>query len=230
MATIIIDDITIEVIRKRIKHIYLSVRPPGGCVRMTVPARMNQETIIAFARSKLDWIRKQQAKLRARPVQPAFTYVNGESHFFFGKPYVLNVIETGGRPRVALSAAGVMNLYVRPDSTRDEREKVLAAWYRRQLKTAIPAYIEKWEKELGVSVKEWNVRKMKTKWGSCNIQARRLWFNLELVKKNRRCLEYVVVHEMLHLLERYHNARFYAYLTRYLPDWKAIRRELNGLG
>ncbi|NLM37122.1 MAG: M48 family metallopeptidase [Firmicutes bacterium] len=228
MATIFIDDLAIEVIRKRIKHIYISVRPPAGCVRMTVPARLNEETIIGFARSKLDWIRKQQAKLRARPVQPAFAFINGESHFFFGQPYLLNVIETGGRPRVALSAAGVMDLYVRPGSTREERQKVLHAWYRRQLKAAIPVYLDKWEKEIGVSVREWNVRQMKTKWGSCNIQARRLWFSLELAKKSRRCLEYVIVHEMLHLLERYHNARFYGYLTKYLPDWKEIRKELNG--
>ena len=230
MAKLIIDDLEVEVIRKKVENIYLSVRPPAGCVRMTVPSRLDPETIIFFARSKLDWIRKQQAKIRARPVQPVLEYVNGESHLYFGKPYVLKVIETSGRQRVELSAEGFMNIYVRANSTKDERQKVLLAWYRRQLKAAIPAYIEKWEKEIGVSVREWKVRQMKTRWGSCNIQARRIWLNLELVKKSPRCLEYIIVHEMIHLLERYHNARFYGYLTKYLPDWKERRKELNGLG
>lgn len=227
MAKLMIGDLEIEVIRKKIKHIYLSVHPPTGSVRMTVPARMAQETILFFARSKVDWIRKQQAKIQARPVQPVLEYVNGENHLYFGKPYVLKVIETNGRQRVELSTDGVMNLYVRPNSTKDERQKVLQEWYRWQLKAAIPPYIEKWEKEIGVSVQAWNVRQMKTKWGSCNIQARRIWLSLELVKKNPCCLEYIIVHEMIHLLERYHNARFYGYLTKYLPDWPEIRKELN---
>ncbi|NLC54113.1 MAG: M48 family metallopeptidase [Firmicutes bacterium] len=230
MAKLILDDLEVEVIRKNIKHIYLSVQPPGDRVRMTVPSRIDQETIVIFARSKLDWIRKQQAKLRARPVQPDFEYVNGESHLYFGKPYLLKVVATSGRQRVELSAEGSMNLYVRPSSTRDERQRVLRVWYRRQLQAAIPTYIEKWEKRIGVSVQEWKVRQMKTKWGSCNIQARRIWLNLELVKKSPRCLEYIIVHEMIHLLERYHNARFYSYLTKYLPDWKERRKELNSSG
>ncbi len=230
MAKLRIDDFEVEVRWKKVKHLYLSVQPPAGHVRMTVPTGTERETILFFVRAKRDWIRKQQAKMRARLVQPVLAYVSGESHYFFGRPYVLNVIETSSRQRVVLSAGRFMNLYVRPNSTTDERRKILIAWYRRQLKAAIPAYLEKWEKVIGVSVREWKVRQMKTKWGSCNIQARRIWLNLELAKKSPRCLEYVIVHEMIHLLERHHNARFYRYLTEHLPDWKAIRTELNSLG
>lgn len=227
MAKLLIGDLEIEVIRKRIKHIYLSVHPPTGHVRMAVPLRMDAETIAFYARSKLAWIKKQQAKIGARPAQPAPEYVSGEQHLFWGNRYKLEVIETTGRPRVEVNAAPLMRLYVRPHSTKEERQKVLLEWYRQQLKALIPAYIGKWERVIGVSVREWKVRQMKTKWGSCNITARRIWLNLELAKKNPRCLEYIIVHEMIHLLERYHNARFYDYLDQYLPDWKERRAELN---
>lgn len=227
MAKLLIDDVEIEVIRKKVKRIYLSVYPPAGYVRMTVPARLDNETIIFFARSKLAWVKRQQAKIRARPRPPAPDYVNGETHLFFGRPYILQVLETTGRPRVEFSADQSIILHVRPNSTKDERQKLLNAWYRRQLQAVIPAYLQKWQKEIGVTVQEWGIRKMKTKWGSCNIQARRIWLNLELAKKSPRCLEYIIVHEMIHLLERYHNDRFYGYLTKYLPGWKEIKKELN---
>lgn len=223
-----LDDVEIEVVRKKVKHLYLSVRPPAGQVRMTVPARLSQETILAFARAKLAWIKKQQAKIQARPFPPLPDYVNGETHFFFGQPYVLQVLDTPGRPRVELNAGeALLFLYVRPRSTKAEREKLLNTWYRRQLKAVVPAYLEKWQQKIGVTVKEWGIKRMKTRWGSCNTRDRRIWLNLELVKRSPRCLEYIIVHELVHLLERYHNHRFYAYLDRYLPDWKGIKKELR---
>ncbi|NLY90823.1 MAG: M48 family metallopeptidase [Firmicutes bacterium] len=227
MANLRVDDLEIEVIRKKVRHIYISLLPPAGNVRMTVPAHLDHEMILSFARAKLDWIKRQQAKILARPLPPVPDYINGETHYFFGHPYELQVLETTGRPRVELNAGQSIILFVRPQSTKEERQKLLYAWYRRQLQAVIPGYLQKWQEVIGVTVKEWGVKRMKTKWGSCNIQARRIWLNLELVKKSPHCLEYIIVHELIHLLERYHNRRFYAYLTQYLPGWKEIKKELN---
>ncbi|HHT49695.1 MAG TPA: M48 family metallopeptidase [Firmicutes bacterium] len=223
----IIDDLEIEVVRKKIKHLYLSVSPPAGNVRMTVPARLDHETITFFARSKLAWIKRQQAKILARPCPPVLDYVHGETHYFFGRPYRLQVLETTSRQRVEYSADQGLILYVRPNSTKERRQKLLNDWYRQQLRAAIPTFLEKWQKEIGVTIGEWGIKRMKTKWGSCNLQARRIWLNLELAKKSPRCLEYIIVHELVHVLERKHNNRFYGYLTKYLPDWKEIKKELN---
>ena len=227
MAKLCIDDLEIEVIPKKIKNIYLSVRPPDGHVRMSVPAKMDQETISFFARSKLPWIKKQRAKILARPAQLVPEYVSGEHHFLFGVSYELKVTAQTGRTQVELDEDQHINLTVPPGSTREQRQKVMMDWYRRQLKAVIPQYLEKWEREIGVAVRECRVRRMKTKWGTCNIRDRRIWLNLELVKKSPACLEYIIVHELIHLLERYHNDRFYAYLTRYLPTWKQLKKELN---
>ncbi|HBR35465.1 MAG TPA: M48 family peptidase [Firmicutes bacterium] len=227
MAKLCIDDLEIEVIRKKIKNIYLSVRPPDGHVRMSVPAKMDQETISFFARSKLPWIKKQRAKILDRPAQLVPEYVSGEHHFLFGVSYELKVTEQTGRTQVELDKNQYINLTVPPGSTQERRQKVMMDWYRRQLKAVIPQYLEKWEREIGVAVRECRVRRMKTKWGTCNIRDRRIWLNLELVKKSPACLEYIIVHELIHLLERYHNDRFYAYLTKYLPTWKQLKKELN---
>jgi len=229
-AKLCLDNVEIEVVRKKVKHLYLSVRPPAGEVRMTVPPSLDRETIISFARAKLAWIKKQQAKILARPFPLAPDYVDGEIHCFFGRPYVLQVLATTGRPRVEVNTgASLLLLFVRPRSTKEERQKLLDAWYRRQLKAVIPGYLEKWQKVTGVAVDEWGVRKMKTKWGSCNIRARRMWLNLELAKKSPRCLEYVILHELVHLLERNHNHRFYTFLDQYLPDWRGRKAELDSL-
>jgi predicted metal-dependent hydrolase len=128
---------------------------------------------------------------------------------------------------VEYSADQGLILYVRPNSTKERRQKLLNDWYRQQLRAAIPTFLEKWQKEIGVTIGEWGIKRMKTKWGSCNLQARRIWLNLELAKKSPRCLEYIIVHELVHVLERKHNNRFYGYLTKYLPDWKEIKKELN---
>lgn len=228
MDNLVIDDIDIEVIKKNIKNINLSVHPPDGRVRLSVPNRMNDDEIRRFAISKLGWIKKQRKKFKEQKRQFPKEFVSGESHHFMGNKYLLNVIETKSKQRVEINNKYI-NLYVRENSTKEKREKIMNEWYREYLKSTIPKYIEKWEKIMNVSVNKWGVKLMKTRWGSCNIRAKRIWLNLELAKKNPRCLEYVVVHEMVHLLERLHNNRFKAYMTKYLPNWKSIQNELNGL-
>ena len=146
-----------------------------------------------------------------------------------GHPYILNVIESKEKQRVELRDRKYMELYIRPGHTKDKREKLLREWYRKELKALIPEYIQKWEKIIGVKVEDWGVKLMKTRWGTCNVRDKRIWINLELAKKNSRCLDYIIVHEMVHLLERKHNEQFKAYMDRFLPNWKSIKKELNGL-
>jgi len=229
MTHLQVGDIEIDLVKKDIKNLHLSVHPPDGRVRISAPVQMNNEAIRLFAISKLSWIKKQRAKFKNQPRQPAREFLSGESHYYQGQRYLLNVITTKKKQRVELDGSSQMNLYVREGARKEQREKVMREWYRRQLKAQIPALIEKWEKRIGVKVNSWGVRQMKTKWGSCNTTAKRIWINLELAKKPPQCLEYIVVHEMVHLLERTHNERFVAYLDQYLPHWRNLKEELNSL-
>ncbi len=227
MNSLQIADIEIEVIRKNIKNIHLSVHPPNGRVRLAVPESMNNESVRLFAISKLSWIKKQKKRFESQEREIPRQFVSGESHYIFGKRYLLNVIETKGKQRVEIANNSYINLYARLGSTKEKREKIVDEWYRSNLKREIPKLIEKWEQLMGVSVCEWNVKKMKTRWGTCNVQAKRIWINLELAKKNPRCLEYIVVHEMVHLLERKHNDRFKSFMDKFLPNWRSIKSEIN---
>lgn len=227
MEKITVSDLEIEVIKKDIKNIHLSVHPPNGRVRLAAPSPTDEDTIRLFVISKLNWIKKQQRELLTQERLSAREFVSGESHYFFGDRYLLNVMKTTGKQHVEVVGKKTMNLYVRDASTALQMERVMNEWYRDELKKVIPHYIEKWEKEMAVHVKDWGIKRMKTKWGSCNIDAQRIWVNLELAKKPPHCLEYVIIHEMVHLLERHHNKRFRAYMDRFLPNWRAIRSELN---
>lgn len=227
MNNIVINDIEIEVIKKNIKNVHLSVHPPAGRVRLAAPENMDEEAIRLFAISKLSWIKKQRKEFDIQERQSIREFLSGESHYFMGTRYLLNVIESSEKQRVELRNKKYMDLYVRPGHTIEKRERIVSQWYREELKRLIPEYIEKWEDTIGVTVNEWGVKLMKTKWGTCNEQDKRIWINLELAKKNPRCLEYIIVHEMVHLLERYHNDRFKAYMDEFLPNWKSIRDELN---
>jgi len=229
MKNIKIEDIDIQVIKKGIKNMYISVHKPDGWVRITAPKRMKDEDIWKFAVSKLGWIKKQRIKYQNLEIQPQKEYVTGEKHYFQGRAYLLNVIYTNKKQKVEIHN-NQMDLYIREDSTREQREKVMIEWYRSQLKEEIPKFIDKWEQVMGVKVNSFGVKQMKTKWGTCNTNAKRIWINLELAKMNPKCLEYIVVHEMVHLLERYHNKRFYAFMDKYLPGWKEIREELKSIG
>lgn len=223
---ITVEDILIEVFRKNIKNLYLTVKPPDGQVRITAPLKVDDERIRLFAISKQDWIKKQQAKLDVQHYQSHKEFISGESHCFKGKIYLLNVIESQSFSKVVIRE-NYLDLYIRRGSEPRQREKILTDWYRQQLKQEIPPLLDYWQKMIGVTVNEWGVKKMKTKWGTCNIQAKRIWLNLELIQKPQHCLEYVLVHELVHLLECHHNQKFYAYMSRFLPHWKTAKEELK---
>ena len=222
-----VSDLTVEVVRKNIKNLHLGVYPPNGRVRVATPLLISDEAVRLAVIGKLGWIKRQQAKFEAQPRQSQREMVSGESHYFLGRRYRLRVVETNAPVKVVLQGNTVLELHVRPATTTEERERALQSWYREQLKLLIPPLLAKWQPVLGVVANDWGVKKMKTRWGSCNIRARHVWFNLELVKKPAQCLEYVVVHELLHLLERNHNDRFKALMDAYLPHWRLIREELN---
>lgn len=223
-----ISGIEIEVVRKAIKHLRLSVSPPAGRVRVSAPLLVSDTEVRALVVAKLDWIRRHQARLAEQPQPFACAMVSGEQHFFQGQRYPLQVIEAQAPPKVVLNGNAMLALYVRPGSDAARRVAILDDWYRRQLKDLLPELIDRWQAVLGVEVAAWGVRKMKTRWGSCNTWARRIWLNLALAQKPPHCLEYVVVHELVHLLEHNHNVRFRRLMDRFLPHWREHRADLNG--
>ena len=228
MEQINLGEIVVDVVQKDIKNIHLCVYPPICHVRIAAPLRMNLDTIRIYAISKLGWIKKQQQKFREQIRETPREYLNKESHYFFGKRYLLRVIELDESPRVRIKHTTI-DLYVRPDSDIQKKHDVMEQWYREQLKELVPSIIQKWEKIMGVSPNEFAIKRMKTKWGTCNREAKRIWLNLELAKKPYPCIEYIVVHEMAHLLERNHNSNFVAIMDNYLPEWKQLKMELNKL-
>jgi len=188
---------------------------------------MDDEAVRLAIISKLAWIKRHQTKFAGQERQSPREFVTGESHYFQGRRYRLNVVYHNGAPKVVISNNTTIDLVVREGSDKSQRQRVLTQWYRRHLKEQIPALIDKWQPVLNISVAEWGVRQMKTKWGTCNIRAHRIWLNLELVKKPVHCLEYIIVHEMLHLLERNHNDRFKLLMDKFMPQWRSYREELN---
>jgi predicted metal-dependent hydrolase len=176
---------------------------------------------------KMPWIRRHQERIAAQPQRPKMEFMSGESHFFLGNPYLLNVIEHNGPTKVLIHQQANIELYVRPNANALQRELILQQWYKTEFQALVPDLLRKWQPILGVTVAEWGIRKMKTRWGSCNTKKARIWLNLELIKKPIHCLEYVTVHEIAHLLEPSHNARFKAHMDRFLPSWRLFRKELN---
>ena len=228
MAVLKLGDLTIDVIQKEIKNIHLSVYPPIGKVRISAPERMDLDTIRVYAISKLSWIKKQQTKIRNQEREAPREFLNKESHYFKGKRYLLKIIERDAIPEIELKHSHI-NMYVRPGTDKEKMQNILNEWYRKQLKDLVPSIIGKWEKKINVKVHDFNIRKMKTKWGSCNREAKRILLNLELAKKPIECMEYIVVHEMVHLLERNHNDRFISLINKFMPKWKFYKDELNRL-
>lgn len=217
---------TVEVELKEIKNIHLSVYPPNGRVRISAPARMDLDTIRIYAISKLDWIREQQRKFQAQERETPREYLERESHYLWGKRYLLNIEEVDALPTIDLSHTRML-LTVRPGSNEAKKRDVVEEWYRSQLRQAAQPLIDKWEITMGVKVEQVFVRRMKTRWGSCNHYARNIRLNTELAKKPRECLEYIIVHELAHLIEPSHNAHFVALMDKFIPHWKQIRDELN---
>lgn len=222
-----ISGLDVEVVRKEIKNLHLGVYPPHGRVRVAAPLAVSDDAVRLAVIGKLGWIRRQQAKFARQPRQSQREMVAGESHYFMGQRYRLRITEYQGAAKVVLRNKAMIDLQVRPGTDMAQREAVLLRWHREQLKVMIPPLLDKWQPLLGVQVAHWGVKKMKTKWGSCNIDARRIWLNLELAKKPAQCLEYIVVHELVHLLERRHNARFTGLMDTHLPTWRVSRDELK---
>jgi predicted metal-dependent hydrolase len=219
--------VAIRVIRKDIKNLHLGVYPPHGRVRVAAPLRVSDEAVRLAVISKLGWIKKQRAKFASQHRQSKREMVSGESHYFLGRRYRLSVVMHKGLSRVATQSRGVLELQVRPKSDADVREGVLLRWYRRQLRELVPPLAAKWQRALGVNALDWRIKKMKTRWGTCSVDARRIWLNLELAKKPVECLEYLVVHELVHLIEPHHNERFVALMDQNLPLWRHHRKRLN---
>jgi predicted metal-dependent hydrolase len=221
-------NLAVDVVQKDIKNVHLSVHPPNGRVRIAAPLRMSMNTIRVFAISKLDWIKEQQRKLREQEREPVREYLDRESHYVWGKRYLLEVVEADQAPAVELKHNKLL-LHVRPGTGDDRRETIVETWYREQVRGEAPDLIAKWEPLMDVSVTRFFVQRMKTRWGSCNPRTHSIRLNTDLAKKPRECLEYIVVHEMLHLLEPTHNARFVALMDRFMPRWHFHREMLNRL-
>lgn len=224
---ITVSGLSVEVVRKNIKNLHLGVYPPLGRVRVAAPLAVSDDAVRLAVVGKLGWIKRQRAKFQAQPRQSQRRMVSGESHYFMGQRYRLRVVEGSTPMRVALRGKAGLDLFVRPETSTERREELLQAFYRSELKNLIPTLLDKWQPILGVEANAWGIKKMKTKWGTCNIAARRVWLNLELAKKPIQCLEYILVHELLHLIERHHNDRFRGLMDQYLPQWQTHRDELN---
>ncbi len=220
--------IAVDVVLKDIKNVHLSVHPPTGRVRIAAPSRMHLDTIRVFAISKLGWIKQQQKKLREQERETPREYLDRESHYVWGKRYLLKVAEKDETPEVRLDHNRIL-LRIRPSTSEEGKRTILDAWYREKLKEAVPLLIAKWEPLVKVKVARFFVQKMKTKWGSCSPISGSIRLNTELAKKPRECLEYIVVHEMVHLLEPTHNGRFIGLMESFVPKWQFYRDQLNRL-
>ncbi len=222
-----VSGVAVEVVRKSIKNLHLGVYPPDGRVRVAVPLAMSDAAVRVAVIGKLRWIRRQRAAFAQQARQPERLMLAGESHFFLGKRYRLALVDTHGRCDVILRNRKVMEVHARPQGSAAHRERVLGRWYRERLRELAAPLVARWEDELGVRVAAWGIKSMKTRWGTCNPRAGRIWLNLELAKKPPECLEYLVVHELAHLLVRHHDDRFHALMDRHFPRWRQVRRELN---
>ena len=229
MHQIEVTNIVIDVVRKDIKNMHLAVYPPAGRVRIAVPLRINDEAIRLFVISKLSWIKRRQRKFQEQDRETNREYTTRESHYFLGQRYLLNVIEHNAPPKVILRNKTFIDFYIRPNTLIVKKEKIMNEWFRVELKKLIPPIIEKYETHIGVKAYDWGVKQMKTKWGTCNIKEKRIWINLELAKKPIVCLEYIILHELIHLIERHHNDNFLAYMEKNMPQWKFHKEELNRL-
>jgi len=225
-AQLILGGIPVDVVFKNIKNVHLSVYPPTGRVRISAPERMKLDTIRVFAISKLDWIKRQQVKLQGQERETPREYLERESHYLWGKRYLLQILETDAAPEVQLAHHSML-LRVRPGTSEDKKQAIVAQFYREQIRAAIPSLIARWTPIMGVAVNKLYVQQMKTMWGSCNPRARAIRLNTELAKKPRHCLEYILVHELVHFVEPHHGDRFVSLMDKFIPQWRHHREQLN---
>jgi hypothetical protein len=226
-STILLEDIEVILRRRPVRTLRVVIRPPDGRVLASAPPLMPEAAIRAFLTEKLPWIRRHRADILSRE-RPASELESGDTVFWLGKPYRLSVRERGRGIGARLSGPDTLELFAPPGSGPERKREILDGWYRERLKEAIPPLAAKWEAALGVRASEWGIKRMKTRWGTCNVRARRVWLNLELATRSPECLEYVVAHELAHLIERNHNARFHGILDRALPEWRKVRAALRG--
>jgi predicted metal-dependent hydrolase len=222
-----VSGIEVDVIHKDIKNLHLGVYPPFGRVRVAAPVMVSEDAVRLAVIDKLGWIKRQKAKYEAQAREAKREMLSGESHYFLGQRYLLNVLEYDGPHDVTIRNKSTLDLRVRPNTPPDARLNALQDWYRGQLRELVPPLLEKWKERLNTQVNDWGVRKMKTKWGSCNPAERRIWINLELAKKPLHCIEYVIVHELAHLRESNHGAGFATLMDKVLPKWRTSKDELN---
>jgi predicted metal-dependent hydrolase len=227
MKQIIINGITIELEKKKIKNMYLRILPPDGKVHISAPMKMEEETIRNFVTAKMEWIISQQTRMHQRHIQADIEYVSGDEISVWGEKYYLAVKENCSHNTIKMNGWDII-LSVKKDSTASQRKKIIDDWYRKMLMEELPRLIVKWENIIGVKSSGFHIRDMKTRWGTCNIRTGDICFNLQLAKKPIWCVEYVVVHELVHLLERSHNYIFKSYMDQFLPNWRMIKKELNG--
>jgi len=229
MAQMTLGELTLQVNRKAIKNLHISVLPPDGKVRVSAPHHLSDIAIRRAIIPRLGWIKRQQQAFEKQPRQSERRFVSGETHYLWGKRYRLSVVDTSGSLQIAMRGNARLQMQLRPGTSLERREKLLAEWYRQLLKERIEVLLNHWTPVLRVKPKHWGVKKMKTKWGSCNTTSKRIWLNLELAKKPVECLEFILVHELVHLIERHHNERFKGLMDVYLPDWRERRALLNRL-
>ncbi len=219
---ILVAGLTVLVWWKHVKNINLTVKGPNGRVRISVPWYTTERRVRQMIVSRMDWIEKQQVHFQKFPAAEKLQAISGEEHLFFGRSYSLDVVYGPGRHHVIFDDKGTIRLFVRPGTAREKRLQVIYDWYRLELAARIPMLVEHWQESIGEKISEWRIKRMKTRWGTCNIDKRRIWFNLELARKPECCLEYILVHEMVHLLERNHSRKFYQHLHRLFPEWRKI--------
>ncbi len=222
-----LDGIPIEISRKKIKNMHLRIYPPDGVVKVSAPLRFSEQLIRQSLESKSAWIHQQRERIRNRAVIEECTFETGSTVAFRGKQYLLIIEEHHGPAQIKINEE-LMYCYTQPNSTPTQIQTILERWYKQQMQMLLPDLIQYWEAVVGVKVVEWGIRKMKTRWGSCNTKAARIWLNLNLIKKPSICLEYVLVHELVHLLEPSHNKRFYGLMSKFMPQWHEYEYQLEG--
>lgn len=226
MEEIELSGITISVTRKAVKNMYIRVVPPDGKVQITAPCTVSDDTIRRFAISRISWVKKQKKSFEEQSRQTKRQYITGESYYLWGRRYRLDVRYSNTGNQVYLSS-GKLILQVRKESTSRQRENILNEWYRKQMKQIVPDVLAKCENIVGIQAHEWHIKNMRTKWGTCNVEKKRIWLNLQLAKKTPECLEYVIIHELVHLLERNHNDKFCEYMNCFCSNWREIKESLN---
>jgi predicted metal-dependent hydrolase len=227
MHQITVGDYTIDVVRKKIKNLHLAVYPPTGRLRVAVPLHIDDETVRLLIISRLGWIKKHIAQFKKQERLSAREYVSGESHYVKGRRYLLNIINDQSFNQIKIRNNTYIDFYMKPGTTKEQIKDMMTEWYRIRLKARIKPLMKQWSEVIGVEPTEWQVRQMKTRWGSCNVEKKSILINLELAKKPEHCLEYIIVHELIHLIERLHNDSFVALMNKFLPNWRIYKDELN---